>query len=203
MIPVDVLERKGAIIKSFEVGEIIYGEGSGAHYYYQIISGRVRLSNFLEDGKEVLHNVLVGHDCFGEVAIFEAGNHLVTAIADSVCVLLRLRAIDFVALLEEEPIYHAHFMQLVSKDLRFKLFITKLICGACPETILLHLIQYLNQAGKLVCPACNRLMLTRQQLANMTGLRVETVIRTLKQLEKSDKLNIIRGKVFIPADGLG
>ena len=45
-------------------------------------------------------------------------------------------------------------------------------------------------------------MLTRQQLANMTGLRVETIIRTMKQMEKEGKLNIIRGKVFIPADGI-
>jgi CRP-like cAMP-binding protein len=43
-------------------------------------------------------------------------------------------------------------------------------------------------------------MMTRQQLANMTGLRVETVIRTIKQMEKDEKLSIVRGKVFVSAD---
>ncbi len=78
----------------------------------------------------------------------------------------------------------------------------KLIYNRSPEEILSNLIQKLNESKRLVCQECNRLMLTRQQLANMTGLRVETIIRTMKQMDKEDKLNIIRGKVFVPADGI-
>ncbi|MEF9477344.1 helix-turn-helix domain-containing protein [Chryseobacterium sp. 1B4] len=32
--------------------------------------------------------------------------------------------------------------------------------------------------------------LTRQQIANLTGLRVETVIRTVKKMEKKDIIKI-------------
>jgi len=38
---------------------------------------------------------------------------------------------------------------------------------------------------------------TRQQLADMTGLRVETVIRTVKQLQKEGKLEIKEHKIFL------
>lgn len=37
--------------------------------------------------------------------------------------------------------------------------------------------------------------LTRQQLASMTGLRVETVIRTIKNIEKQEHLKIVGGKI--------
>ena len=37
---------------------------------------------------------------------------------------------------------------------------------------------------------------TRQQLADMTGLRVETVIRTIKSMEQKGILEIIEGKIF-------
>lgn len=37
---------------------------------------------------------------------------------------------------------------------------------------------------------------TRQQLSDMLGLRVETVIRTIKQLEKEGHLKIKDRKVF-------
>lgn len=47
-----------------------------------------------------------------------------------------------------------------------------------------------------MCPKCNKLLLTRQQLANMTGLRVETVIRTIKDLEEKKIVSIQKGKVY-------
>jgi CRP-like cAMP-binding protein len=37
---------------------------------------------------------------------------------------------------------------------------------------------------------------TRQQMADMTGLRVETVIRTIKAMEQKGLLEIIEGKIF-------
>ena len=39
--------------------------------------------------------------------------------------------------------------------------------------------------------------LTRQQLADLTGLRVETVIRTIKNLATKKKLEILNRKIFI------
>jgi CRP-like cAMP-binding protein len=37
---------------------------------------------------------------------------------------------------------------------------------------------------------------TRQQIGDLTGLRVETVIRTIKNLEKKGALKIINRKVY-------
>jgi CRP-like cAMP-binding protein len=44
-------------------------------------------------------------------------------------------------------------------------------------------------ADKIIIP------FTRQQLADMTGLRVETVIRTVKKMEKDGKLKIEGHKI--------
>jgi CRP-like cAMP-binding protein len=38
--------------------------------------------------------------------------------------------------------------------------------------------------------------LTRQQIADMTGLRVETVIRSMRELHDKGQLNIEKGKVY-------
>ena len=37
---------------------------------------------------------------------------------------------------------------------------------------------------------------TRQQLADMTGLRVETVVRTVKTMEQQGALEIADGKIL-------
>ena len=39
--------------------------------------------------------------------------------------------------------------------------------------------------------------LTRQQIANMTGLRVETVIRTIRAMQDKGLVTIERGKIFL------
>ncbi|WP_410703659.1 helix-turn-helix domain-containing protein [Chryseobacterium sp. SIMBA_029] len=37
---------------------------------------------------------------------------------------------------------------------------------------------------------------TRQQLSSITALRLETVIRTVKKMEKNKMVRIINGKIF-------
>ena len=49
--------------------------------------------------------------------------------------------------------------------------------------------------GLLLAPQSGKK--TRQQIANMTGLRVETVIRTIRHLNEIGSLDIVNGKVFI------
>ena len=60
----------------------------------------------------------------------------------------------------------------------------------------IYLNYYKNKSHQLsVHPY--KVTFTRQQLADMTGLRVETVIRVIKKLSENGKLNIDRGKVYL------
>lgn len=202
MIPVDLLLEKGAAYRKAEPGEIIFNEGGVATYYYQLVAGRVRWCNLMDDGREVLHKVVEPGDVFGELPLFDDGIYAASAIADTACTLLRLRVDTFKQLLEDHPAIHFDFSRSMASELRFKFMLTDIVSRNSPEDIITLLIQYLNQEKKLICQECNRLMLTRQQLANMTGLRVETIIRAIKNMERNERLSIVKGKVFIPADGI-
>ena len=202
MIPVDLLLEKGAAYRKTEAGEVIFEEGGIARYYYQLVSGRVRCSNLTDDGREVLHKLVEPGDIFGELAFFDGGVQATSAVSDVPCTLLRLRADIFKELLQTHPTIHCDFSRSMASDLRFKYVLTDIVGRSCPEDMLTELIHYLNQEKKFICQDCNRLMLTRQQLANMIGLRVETIIRTIKNMERNERLSIVKGKVFIPADGI-
>ena len=202
MIPVELLLEKGATYRKADPGEVIFHEGAGASYYYQVTSGRVRWCNLLDDGREMLHKVVEQGDVFGELPMFDGRPYAASAVADTESVLLRIRADTFRQLMEEHPLLHFAFSKSLASDLRFKFMLTDIISRNSPEDIISQLIQYLNQEKKLICQECNRLMLTRQQLANMTGLRVETVIRAIKNMEREERLSIVKGKVFVPADGI-
>lgn len=202
MIPVNLLLENGAAYRRAEPGEIVFNEGEGATYYYQVVEGRLRWCNLLDDGREVLHKIVEPGDVFGEFPLFDDGVYSASAIADRRSVLLRLSKIKFLQLLEAHPLVHFAFSKSMVSDLRFKFLLTDIMSRNSPEEILTSLIQHLSRQKKLVCPDCHQLMLTRQQLANMTGLRVETIIRTIKNMERNEILHIMKGKVFIPIGGI-
>jgi len=58
------------------------------------------------------------------------------------------------------------------------------------------LLSHFKKDHHHICNDCNQLKLTRQQLANMTGMRVETVIRTMRSMHEKGKLKIEKGRVF-------
>lgn len=202
MIPVELLLAKGATYRNVGAGDIIFNEGVSALFYYQLVSGRVRWATLTDDGREILHKVACAGESFGEFPLFDGGVYAASAIADTAASMLRLSVPKFLELLEEYPDILFKFSQKLISDLRFKFMLTNILSSHNPEEIVSRVIQYLNQEGKLICQECNRLMLTRQQLANMTGLRVETVIRAIKNMEREERLSIVKGKVFIPADGI-
>ncbi len=202
MIDTNLLLKKGATYRHAEAGETIFNEGAPAAFYYQLVSGKVRWSNFDGNGKEVLHKIAETGESFGEFPLFDGEPYAASAVADSPCILLRLCVASFHELLAEHPDIHMAFTKSLIAQLRFMFFLHNTRSKNHPQTVISELIDYFNRQGKLICKDCNRLLLTRQQLANMAGLRVETVIRAIKQMQQEDKLCIVKGKVFIPADGV-
>ncbi len=200
MIPASLLIQQGATYRKLAAGEVVFNEGSPAAYYHQLITGRVRWCNITEDGKEILHRIVEAGESFGEFPLFDGAPYAASAIADTPCTILKLCAPSFHELLRRNPDIHLAFTSSLVQHLRFKFFLTDLLAQNNPETVISKLISYFNQQGKFICQDCHRLLLTRQQLANMTGLRVETVIRVIKHMEKQARVNILKGKVFIPAD---
>lgn len=202
MIPIKLLLERGANYRNLNSGELIFNEGSPALFYYQLVSGRVRWTTLTDDGREILHKVVCPGESFGEYPLFDGGVYAASSIADAPTCVLRLSAPKFLEIIEDYPDIHLKFTNAMVADLRFNFMLTNALSSNNPEKIVSSVIQHLNQDRKLVCQDCNRLMLTRQQLANITGLRVETVIRVIKSMQRDEKLSIIRGKVFIPSDGI-
>ena len=73
----------------------------------------------------------------------------------------------------------------------------KTIASENPEIVITTLLNdYRVKANPRMNQPC-LVKYTRQEIANMTGLRVETVIRTIRNLNEKGRLEIERGKVFL------
>lgn len=196
MIEIDTLLAWGAAYKKLSAGEIIFKEGTQSSFYYQLVSGSVRWVNINDDGKEFIQVMIEPGECFGELALFDDESFAASAIADEDSVIIRLHRSSFQQLLKENPELHFKFTRLLTQRLRFKFIILKELANHNPENSISTLLHYFKQNQKNICIKCNRLKLTRQQIANMTGMRVETVIRTMKSMQSKGELRITKGKVY-------
>ncbi len=196
MIDIDKLINLGAGYKNLSANEIIFLEGTQCHYYYQLVSGSVRWVQIGEDGKEFVQDMIEPGECFGEFPLFDDEPYAASAIANSGSVVLRLPKAAFQQLLGEEPDLHKDFSKLLVERLRFRFLLSKDLAGNKPSDKICSLLSYFKSHKKYFCNKCNLVQLTRQQIADMTGLRVETVIRSIRHLEVAGRLQIQKGKVY-------
>lgn len=196
MIDIDTLLALGATYKKVNAGEFIFNEGGLCSFYHQLVSGSVRWVNIDDDGNEFIQNMIEPGECFGELPLFDGEPYAATAIADTDSVVIRLHHSLFHQLIMERSDIHFAFTKLMSQRLRFKFLLLKELAHHDPEQSISTLLNYLKQNKRSICTKCNKVNLTRQQIANMTGLRVETVIRTMRHLHNKGELRIERGKVY-------
>jgi CRP-like cAMP-binding protein len=195
-VDLDILLAWGATYKKVDAGEMIFKEGNQAHFYHQLVSGSIRWVNINDQGKEFLQVLIEPGESFGELPLFDGGPYVATTIANEQSVIIRLHANTFNQLIKENPEIHFTFTKLITQRLRFKFLIMKELANSNPEARISTLLSYFKETQKNICPKCHQLKLTRQQIADMTGLRVETVIRAMRHMHDEGKLLIEKGKVY-------
>jgi CRP/FNR family transcriptional regulator, cyclic AMP receptor protein len=196
MIDIDTLLAWGAAYKKLGAEETIFREDSECHFYHQLVSGSVRWTNLKEDGGEFIQNMIEPGESFGEFPLFDGSPYAASAITNKESVVIRLHMSTFQQMMKECPEIHTRFLKLFTERMRLKfLFLKELSCDG-PEHRITTLFSYLKKSKRNICQECNQLKLTRQQVADMTGLRVETVIRSIRHMKENGQLVIEKGKVY-------
>lgn len=196
IIDPEILLSRGATFKDVLKDEVIFNEGSHCCFYYQIMEGQVRWVNIDEDGKEFVQNILEAGESFGELPLFDDKPYAASAISNTDTKLLRLSKSSFLQLLKDYPDLHFKFSSMFTERLRFKFMLLREVASHSPEHCISTLMKYFKDKHKHACTICHKVTLTRQQIADMTGLRVETVIRTLRNMHDQGRVLIEKGKVY-------
>jgi CRP-like cAMP-binding protein len=192
----ELLFSYGAENKLYRHNEMIYREGDHAAYYYQVVRGKVKLNSYNEEGKEFIHNIVGEKQSFGDAMIFVENFYVMNAVCIADAELIRLSKNNFLNLLKNNPDVSLEMNACLSQRLYFKAIMLQNMSSQNPIIRLEGLLNYLKSYHDGDCGQCFPVELTRQQIANLTGLRVETVIRTLKKMEKQGKLTIKDRKIL-------
>ncbi len=196
MIDTPLLLAWGASIKVFEKGEFIFYEGNMSKSYFQILSGAVKMVSLNEEGKEFIQGVFKDGESFGEPPLFIDLPYPASARATRHTELIRLPKEVFFQLLEAHRSIEKDFLKLLAQRIFYKSKKNSENINHNPEhRIIAFLEEYKTHTDTL--PSLRVIIpYTRQEIADSTGLRVETVIRTLSALKQKQKVEIINRKLY-------
>ncbi|MBS1645880.1 MAG: Crp/Fnr family transcriptional regulator [Bacteroidetes bacterium] len=191
----DILITWGAVAKKYPKGEFVFREGEHAHFFYQIISGRVKVFNTNYDGKEFTQAEFVNGESFGEPPLFINETYPTTAMTVEDTVILKIKKEKFIELLDEYPSLQKKTIALFAKRIYNKSVTAREVINSTPEARILAFLhaykkKHANENQEV------KISYTRQEIANFTGLRVETVIRTLNKMKQKNKIKIVDRKVI-------
>ena len=195
-IDLDLLFTWGAVAKKYKKNDVIFYEDDKAMFYYQIIEGSVRMYNSNDEGKEFTQGIFFTGNSFGEPPLFIDEVYPTTAIAAQNSIIIKLSKEKLMKILEDYSSVKLSFLELMAKRIYDKTMTTKQIINQKPEHRIKSFLENYKKQNQLCSSEKLFIPLTRQQIADFTGLRVETVIRTLSEMNKANKVRIDKHKLY-------
>jgi CRP/FNR family nitrogen fixation transcriptional regulator len=180
----DMIDMMGACM-NFDRNAEIFGEDEPAEYFYKVVSGAVRISKLMSDGRRQIGAFYLPGNIFG----LEAGDtHHFSAEAIGNCNILVVKRSAFLAEATRDGATVAELWSETMGHLQ-RAQDHMLLLGRknAQERIAAFL---LDMAGRLSRQGAVELPMSRQDIADYLGLTIETVSRTLTQMERNGVISI-------------
>jgi CRP-like cAMP-binding protein len=170
------IELMGAPM-SFSRHSEIYGENEPADYLYKVVSGTVRTYKVLNDGRRQIGGFYLPGDMFG----LESGDeHSFSAEAITDAKVLVIKRSAVVSLAARDTEVARQLWSLTGLELQRVQDHILLLIKSAQERVASFLIE---MADRIASSNELQLPMSRQDIADYLGLTIETVSRTLTQLE--------------------
>ncbi|RYD76105.1 MAG: Crp/Fnr family transcriptional regulator [Sphingobacteriales bacterium] len=186
------LLEQGYPVKEYPKDSIIYEPGMQPRYVYFISKGEVRMVTVNEEGKEFIQGVFKAGQYFGEPALLVNRPYLAYTIVSKSAEIIPVGKTDFFDILKNDEKFAMNLIEVLSNRLFYKSMMLEELANEKAEHRLQTIINYLF----LEIESGESLKVTRQNLADMTGLRVETVIRGVKLLADKGLIGLRSGKII-------
>lgn len=196
LIDTELLLKYGAFIETFAASETIFEEGDPPTCYYQIITGSVKLNHFGEEDKELIQSILYDGQSICELLSLTQEKFPVNAVAMSATTIIKIPRIHLKRLLTEHPDVSIDVQQFTAERLYHKFIWMQNNTSKYSKVRISGILKYFKSLSDDQSLYSYEVPLTRKQLASITGLRIETVIRTVKKMEAEKLLQIKNRKIY-------
>jgi CRP/FNR family transcriptional regulator, nitrogen fixation regulation protein len=162
----------------------IFGENEPADYLYKVVSGSVRTSKILSDGRRQIGDFYLPGDIFG---LEFADTHALSAeaVTDAKVLVIKRSALN--ALAARDASVAAQLFTLTGRELRRAQERIVLLIKSAQERVAGFLLE---MSERLALDNAIELPMSRQDIADYLGLTIETVSRTLTALESAAAIEL-------------
>lgn len=192
LIDTNILIAYGGVARKVEKGCLIFLEGDDPYFYYQVMEGEVKVYTSNTEGKDIIQGFFTSGESFGEPPLLLGKKYPCSAIALKRSILIKIRKEKLLNIINDFPEIAIKLIYKFAERIYNKATVTQILISQRPEEKILFFFSKIkdNRKERQLIP------LTRQQIADNTGLRVETVIRTLLRMNTEGKIKIIGHKVY-------
>jgi len=186
--------------KEFDKGSYIYFIGDPSEYVYLLKQGRVKVSTYADNGKEIVKTILNAGEVFGELAIAgeEKRNDFAQAL-DAQTVICPLTIRDMRNLMEDNQELSFTIFKLIGFRMRKLERRLELLISKDARTRVVEFIKDLaRERGKKVgFEIMIKNHLKHQDIASLTGTSRQTVTTILNDLKEKNLISFDRRRMLI------
>lgn len=187
------------MIRTAREKDVVFEKGAPGNEMFAIVQGRVKISAFSEEGKEVIFAILESGDFFGETALLDGKPRSATCTAIEDCQMVVIERGRFISFLECHPPLAIHLLSLISERLRTADKQMEEI-NFFPLNVRLarKLLALADEHGDVVGSRVEIAMnLSQYELGNMVSASRESVNKQLAQWVKDELLTLSPGRIVI------
>lgn len=184
--------------KTFGANEQVFVEGEQATFLPIVLAGKVKLVRYPEVGKEVILGVFSSGEVFAIPPALDGKRFPATAVAISETQLLMLPRREFLDLMESSVEFSSIIMARMCGLLRDRTDTVQILATPSAEHRVASVI--LKLACDVKVSGTKKILHRRQDIAEMSGLTIETTIRAIRKLAEKGLLKIVRGKIHLETD---
>ena len=190
----EILAQYGNRTRSFEKNEYLARMGAYPRSLFYILSGTVKVITINDDGTEYLHGFLTEGELMGVGTYLSDYKFYNDFIASEAVECVEISFDQFEAMIRDHHEISRTIMKNLADIIELKTLTLNAVMGKDPRDKILHA---LDRVKKYVLKNDNDpVPFTRQEMANYLGVRVETIIRAVKELEEEGILRIEKGKIY-------
>ena len=190
-------------VRRVNAGANVVAQDEPGDSIFLIMTGRVKVVLFGDNGREVTLSVLRPGDSFGEMSLFDGATRSASCVALEPCALLVLSREDLMRHMQAYPRTAMNLLGELSRRLRrADQTIAQLALCDVNERLIHRLVGLAREEGAEGPEGwVVRRRPTQQELANMIGSCRETISRAFNQLAR-DGLIIARGRALVVTPAL-
>ncbi len=178
----------------FKKGDIVFEEGEPAKAVWVIKSGWLKLAKKAFGKKSVTIDLLTPREAICGISVFDQLPYSATAVAVTDCVVACLPSEEVLALIRSNPAFDEKLLAICCHRIRHMAESCAMLYEPVEWRIAKALLRLQEIFGDV-------LPVTHRELAGITGIRVETTIRTMSKMKKQGWLDMKRGKVTLRQPG--